>query len=174
MEILSLKTNALNQNNYNKNALTPEFIGSLQVYPINYQSKNCLPCDGYTLKIADYDLLYSVIGKQFNKGTEQEDEFSIPDYNVTGEFLQPNTTANIKKQAGLPNITANFSGDDFKMASLGGAFYYSGTGNGSHCETVTGSFNIVQFNASRCSSIYGASTTVQPPARTVQVFIRYK
>ena len=44
MEIKSLKTNPLNQNNYNKNALTPEVVGSLITYPINYVDENCLPC----------------------------------------------------------------------------------------------------------------------------------
>ena len=38
MEILSLNTNSLNQNNYNKINLTPEFIGSLIIYPVN-----CVP-----------------------------------------------------------------------------------------------------------------------------------
>ena len=31
MEILGLKTPTLNQNNYNNNQLTPEFVGSLIV-----------------------------------------------------------------------------------------------------------------------------------------------
>ena len=32
----------------------------------------------------------------------------------------------------------------------------------------------INFNASRCSSIYGNSTTVQPPAVTVRYYIRAK
>ena len=36
MGIVSLKTNQLNQNQYNRNLLTPEFIGSLVIYPIDY------------------------------------------------------------------------------------------------------------------------------------------
>ena len=174
MEILGLKTSILNQNNYNNNQLTPEFIGSLIVFPVNCSHPKCLPCDGYTLKRVDYEQLFSVIGTQFNDGTEAEDEFRIPDYNITGEFLQPNSTANKTIKAGIPNITGYISGDDYKMAQIGGAFYYSGTASGTHNETVSGSFNVVHFNASRSSSIYGSSTTVQPPARTVQVCIRYK
>jgi len=110
----------------------------------------------------------------FNKGTEAADEFRIPDYNITGVFLQPNSVANKSINAGLPNITGYISGDDYKMASIGGAFYYSGTASGQHCETVGGSFNIIQFNASRISTIYGKSATVQPPSKTVQICIRYK
>lgn len=174
MEILKLQTNFTNQNNYSNNQLTPEFIGSLVVFPINISHPKCLPCDGYVLKRIDYEQLFSVIGTQFNDGTEAEDEFRIPDYNITGEFLQPNSVANKRIVAGLPNITGYISGDDYKMAQIGGAFYFSGTASGSHQETVSGSFNIVRFDASRSSSIYGKSTTVQPPTRTVQICIRYK
>lgn len=174
MEILKLQTNFTNQNNYSNNQLTPEFIGSLVVFPINISHPKCLPCDGYVLKRIDYEQLFSVIGTQFNDGTEAEDEFRIPDYNITGEFLQPNSGANKRIVAGLPNITGYISGDDYKMAQIGGAFYFSGTASGSHQETVGGSFNIVRFDASRSSSIYGKSTTVQPSAKTVQVCIRYK
>ena len=174
MEILDLKTNLLNQNNYTHNQLTSTFVGSLITYPINYIHPKCLPCDGYILKIADYKDLYSVIKDNFNKGTEGADEFRIPDYNITGVFLQPNSVANKSINAGLPNITGYISGDDYKMASIGGAFYYSGTASGQHCETVGGSFNIIQFNASRISTIYGKSATVQPPSKTVQICIRYK
>ena len=34
--------------------------------------------------------------------------------------------------------------------------------------------NIYDFNASRSSSIYGKSSTVQPPSQGVHVCIRYK
>ena len=161
MEILKLQTNFTNQNNYSNNQLTPEFIGSLVVFPINISHPKCLPCDGYVLKRIDYEQLFSVIGTQFNDGTEAEDEFRIPDYNITGEFLQPNSVANKRIVAGLPNITGYISGDDYKMAQIGGAFYFSGTASGSHQETVTGSFNIVRFDASRSSTIYGGSNTRQ-------------
>ncbi len=87
MEILNLKTNSLNQNNYSKNNLTPEFIGSLVTYPVDYTNEKCLPCDGYKLKIADYEQLYAVIGSKFNDGTEESDEFRIPDYNISKRFF---------------------------------------------------------------------------------------
>ena len=89
MEILKLKTNSLNQNNYSQNQLTPDFVGTLVVYPINFSHPKCLPCDGYILKRIDYEQLFSVIGTQFNDGTEAEDEFRIPDYNISKRFLQP-------------------------------------------------------------------------------------
>ena len=145
MEILGLKTNLLNQNNYTNNQLTPDFIGSLITYPINYTHPKCLPCDGYVLKIADYELLYSVIGTQFNDGTEAEDEFRIPDYNITGVFLQPSLKANQNKVAGLPNITGYISGDDYKMAQIGGAFYFSGTASGKSSRNSRWKFQYCSF-----------------------------
>jgi hypothetical protein len=39
-----------------------------------------LPCDGRPLHAEDYPLLYGVIGNQYNKGTEPEGVFRIPDY----------------------------------------------------------------------------------------------
>ena len=171
MEILDLKTNLLNQNNYNKNNLTPEFIGSLVIYPKNYIHEKTLACDGYVLKIRDYEQLYSVIGKDFNNGKEASDEFRIPDYNISKRFLQPTTNAGIKIEAGLPNITGTFG-----VCGVGytptGAFQY--LKKGSALSNSGEADNIYDFNASRSSSIYGKSSTVQPPSQGVHVCIRYK
>ena len=171
MEILDLKTNLLNQNNYTYNQLTSAFVGSLVTYPINYIPPKCLPCDGYILKIADYKELYSVIKDNFNNGTEAADEFRIPDYNISKRFLQPTTNAGIKIEAGLPNITGTFG-----VCGVGytptGAFQY--LKKGSALSNSGEADNIYDFNASRSSSIYGKSSTVQPPSQGVHVCIRYK
>ena len=79
------------------------------------------------------------------------------------------TNANTTKAAGLPNITGRvYSGDN----GLGptDAFYTSGNSNG-----PTGNYAnrpVIYFNASRSSSIYGKSSTVQPPAYVVNVWRR--
>lgn len=171
MKIKSLKTNPLNQNNYNKNSLTPEFVGSLVIYPKNYTHEKTLACDGYVLKIQDYEQLYSVIGKDFNDGTESNDEFRIPDYNISGRFLQPNSKAGTKIEAGLPNIvgTIGVCGTGYTPT---GAFQY--WKKGAALSNSGEADNLHDFNASRCSKIYGNSTTVQPPAQGVHVCIRYK
>lgn len=87
MGIKNLTTNQLNQNGYSTNTQTREKIGALYTFPIDYTPSDCLSCEGFVLKIADYKQLYSIIGKRFNKGTEQEDEFRIPDYNITELFI---------------------------------------------------------------------------------------
>lgn len=166
MEILSLKTNPLNQNNYNKNTLTPENIGSLLIYPVGYTPETCLSCDGYVLKIVDYELLYSVIGKKFNSGSEQSDEFRIPDYNISKRFLQPGVDVGSFIEAGLPDH--NHSVVAFYWNYPGAA--EEGRGNpdyGNHLQLWT-------TNASASNPIYGRSSTVQPPSQIVHVCIRYK
>ena len=166
MGIVSLKTNQLNQNQYNRNLLMPEFIGSLIIYPIDYTHHNCLPCDGYILKILDYQLLYSVIGTKFNTGEEASDEFRIPDYNITKRFLQPGENVGALIEAGLPThthtITMNRtdkSGNDTDCV-----WSYGENRNGAAKVTSSAPNN----------TIYGKSTTVQPPSQVVHICIRYK
>ena len=98
--------------------------------------------------------------------------------NLTGRFLEGVTSASAAKQAkaaGLPNITGTFiSVDDNGPVTPSGAFYiynnlgyYTG-GGGGNSEPKIG------FDASRCSSIYGKSTTVQPNAYTVMYIMKIK
>lgn len=174
MEILKLKTNSLNQNNYSQNQLTPDFVGTLVVYPINFSHPKCLPCDGYILKRIDYEQLFSVIGTQFNDGTEAEDEFRIPDYNISKRFLQPGSNAGVKIEAGLPNITGSFGIGDSSGTTTSGVFYTIASTRWNEGGGKAGSNPNVGFNASRSSSIYGKSSTVQPSSQVVQICIRYK
>lgn len=172
MEIKSLKTNPLNQNNYNQNLLTPEFVGSLVVYPIGYTHEKTLACDGYVLKIEDYQKLYAVIGKKFNTGSEATDEFRIPDYNISGRFLQPSSKPATKVEAGLPNIEGVVGAIGVSGAKYSGAFYKHSNG-GALSNSGDPDYN-AGFQASRSNAIYGKSTTVQPPSQGVHVCIRYK
>lgn len=103
MELLTLITNEVNQNGYHFNKLTKNKIGILYIAPVNMIPEDCLACDGYVLKISDYKKLYSAIGNYFNTGSEQPDEFRIPDYNITKRFLQPSQNVGILIEAGLPS-----------------------------------------------------------------------
>ena len=166
MEILNLKTTSLNQNNYSQNLQTPEFVGSLITYPIDYVHPKCLPCDGFVLKRIDYEQLFSVIGTKFNDGTEGSDEFRIPDYNISKRFLQPGSGAGIKIAAGLPDHTHTVVALYWDASGIA----EEGRGNPDygHQKTLTTS------KASANNSIYGNSNTVQPPSQLVHVCIRYK
>ena len=166
MEIKQVKHSYLNQNGYNKNSLTKERIGTLFIYPIDFTPDDCLSCDGYSLLIEDYKELYSVIGTKFNQVGDAEGTFRVPDYNISGRFLQPHVTSGIKIEAGLPNHYHTVV-----------AFYWNypgaaeeGRGNpdyGNHLALTTSW-------ASECNPIYGNSATVQPPSQTVHLVIKYK
>ena len=182
MKIINLITNEVNQNGYNFNLLTKNKIGFLYTAPVNIVPEDCLACDGYVLKIEDYKKLYAVIGTTFNTGDETEDEFRIPDYNITEEFLQPTKKAGISIAAGLPNITGSaFSaglGREATTSTFTGAFATSTEGNATvqgGADNTAGKFNgTLRIDASKSNSIYGKSTTVQPPSKGVHVCIRYK
>ncbi|MBQ2611253.1 tail fiber protein [bacterium] len=172
-KIGKLKTPSINQNGYNKNTQTKERIGTLFVYPVNYTPEDCLSCDGYVLNIEDYEDLYNIIGTKFNQTGDLEGTFRIPDYNITGRILQPNQDVGVNIEAGLPNITGavpNFWCGG--PTSANGAFALSGSGTTYGGGSSSGKgFN---FDASRSSSIYGKSATVQPNTQTVHICIKYK
>lgn len=86
------------------------------------------------------------------------------------------TNANQHIAAGLPNITGDFNKQCFVNYSSGtdnGALY---TGSGNSPQTAGGTSGscpyTVSIDASRSSSIYGNSNTVQPPAYTVNIWVR--
>ncbi len=185
MKISNLITNEVNQNEYHFNKLTRNKIGILYVAPVNIVPEDCLACDGYVLKIIDYKKLHSVIGNYFNTGEEAEDEFRIPDYNITGRFLQPSKNVGISINAGLPNITgaltippsATWSDiSDLTVECLSGAFY--GTNRSLMYSDNVNTWGVCLdsfiLDASRSNGIYGSSNTVQPPSQTVHVCIKYK
>lgn len=140
MEILSLNTSDINQNGYHYNKLTRNKIGFIYTAPINITPDDCLACDGYILRISDYKKLYTIIGKTFNSGVESEDEFRIPDYNITKRFLQPATNPGIQIAACLPQHT-----HDAVTSSAGSHTHSRGTMN------ITGNFKVVDWGANSAS-----------------------
>ena len=175
MEILTLNSNEINQNGYHFNKLTRNKIGFIYTAPIKIVPDDCLACDGYVLKIADYKKLYSVIGKTFNTGTEAEDEFRIPDYNVTKRFLQPSQDVGNQIDAGLPNITGSTKYILYKNSfTSSGAFKLGEKGVTNDLNTGGSNSYTLNFDASASNSIYGKSSTVQPASHTVHLCIKYK
>jgi len=130
MEILSLNPNEINQNGYHINKLTRNKIGFIYIAPANIIPEDCLSCDGYVLKISDYKKLYSVIGTTYNTGTENVDEFRIPDYNITGRFLQPGINIGTQIVAGLPQHTHSGT------TSSNGTHTHTAQSAGAHTHTI--------------------------------------
>lgn len=185
MKLLTLSTNEINQNGYHFNKLTRNKIGFIYTAPIKIVPDDCLACDGYILKIDDYKKLYSIIGSTFNNGEEAEDEFRIPDYNITNRFLQPSQEVGVIKEAGLPThkhfefsskvdgaSSDNKSTQQLRNNMQVNSLWYSGYA--AYVLARTSSAADVGLSSTPNNSIYGKSTTVQPPAQTVHLCIKYK
>lgn len=86
----------------------------------------------------------------------------------TGTGSNGNTTI----EAGIPNITGQFVAANSAAASGSGAFNVVKTENGKGWDGTSAMRSTYGFDASRSSSVYGKSTTVQPPAYVVNVWRR--
>lgn len=95
--------------------------------------------------------------------------------NLKGRVLQSydsTPTKGVFLEAGLPNIAGVCGNMEEENAIWRGAFYGIGTPQGAAYHD-RGGVN-AYFDASRCSPIYGRSSTVQPPAYTVYYIIKIK
>lgn len=92
--------------------------------------------------------------------------FKLPRTKFGFEGLRTNVGDDI--EAGLPNITGKFN-SVYNSDNLSGAFGWQGNmpTQGPNNSSFTGGMN---FDASRSSSIYGNSTTVQPPATQMYLY----
>lgn len=190
MKILNLHTNEVNQNDYHYNKLTKNKIGILYIAPLNIVPDDCLACDGYVLKIADYKKLYSAIGSKFNTGSETSEEFRIPDYNITGRFLQPGANCGSQISAGIPSIdlALRVDGGGTSKQYYGNTYLtaYGTDDYGGTMSTLTNNSDEYMFQMSKAAknkkagdlildtNIYGKSKTVQPPSQIVHICIKYK
>ena len=123
-----------------------------------------LECNGQSC--AAYPELAAALGKN-----------TVPDYR--GRFLEGAATAGTVKEAGLPNIMGRVNTGvrktDEVSAVSEGSLFISENGSGKHA--YDGGYNtliyqIVSLDASRSSSVYGKSDTVQPPSVTVRYLIK--
>lgn len=126
-------------------------------------------CNGAAVSRTTYANLFNEIGTTYGAG-DGSTTFNLP--NTVARFLEGGIGAGTYHEAGLPNITGNISA--FK-SSISGAFVgsnntnrYDGWNDNEDEYAVSTS-----FDASRSNGIYGASTTVQPPAMTVIYCIKY-
>ena len=174
MEILTLNSNEINQNGYHINKLTRNKIGFIYIAPANIIPDDCLACDGYVLKISDYKKLYSAIGKTYNTGVENDDEFRIPDYNISGRFLQPSKNIGLKIEAGLPNHRHDIGLDNYAGSKYGTRTTSTNSKQAGWGSAAVNNLSGYTSYASDSNTLYGNSTTVQPPSQTILTCIKYK
>jgi hypothetical protein len=86
------------------------------------------------------------------------------------------SNANSTIEAGLPNITGKFSNNCMQYGNEGadeGALYHENYGYSQAAGGTDWSGTMaIGFSAARSNGIYGASSTVQPPAYRVNVWRR--
>lgn len=165
-------------------------IGSIQAYGGMSAPTNWLICDGSAVSRTDYKELFQIIGVSFGEG-DGVTTFNLPDFRgrvLTGAGSLNSISYELgqKKDAGLPNISgkagrsySEYNKGNTSYANLvSGPFYYNvseeygtpndlGTGNG---DAIRNHY----FDASRVSSIYGNSTTVQPNTTVANYIIKAK
>ena len=134
-------------------------------YPPDYE--HLLLCNGQTISADDYPELVKALGTNV-----------LP--NLNGRVLQGAETAGEYKEAGLPNITgqlwyssSNCSENPVPTYPVGALFWKNPSNKGYNIDYgSTQKYGTdVAIDASRSNPIYGASTTVQPPAYTVKFYI---
>ena len=152
-------------------------VGSYIQFAGSQAPDGFLVCNGGEISRTTYSALFAVIGTTYGSG-DGSTTFNLP--NLTDRFLQGSTTSGTVKNAGLPNITGGISfhgaGTGTNLQAASGSFvgvtardqFYGGTQAGG-----ASSYDGFDLNASRSSSIYGNSTTVQPPALTCLICIKY-
>ena len=145
--------------------------GKIEWFAFNTAPDGYLVCNGAKISRETYADLFAVIGTTFGSG-DGSTTFALP--NLINKFAQGSTTVGTVKSAGLPNITGSFKENYGWGYTTTGAFKTTSTTSSSidaHPGGVVN--NDVNFDASGSNSIYGNSTTVQPPALTLLPCIKY-
>lgn len=170
-------TSATNDGNGNNiaNTYLPAVVGAVVAFAGSTSPAGWLLCDGSAVSRTTYAALFAVIGTTYGSGNGST-TFNLP--NLVNKFIQGNATSGTVKSAGLPNITGSFWKNGVNCGyfdGVSGAF--GGTPFSTHPVAVeSGTYSLyatVNIDASRSSSIYGNSTTVQPPALTMRYIIKY-
>lgn len=134
-----------------------------------------LYCNGAAVSRTTYTALFSAIGTGYGAGNGSS-TFNLPDFRNRVPQGGSSATDRGNIAAGLPNITgkshAGKGGSGFDYETEGGAFRLESSSSSNSGEGNKWQGSIENFDASRCSSIYGNSTTVQPPAVKVMFIIK--
>ena len=141
-------------------------VGFIALYAGSNVPDGWFRCDGSTIAnmATNYPKLYAVLGTNV-----------LP--NSSGRALYGAESGNNVRQlvaAGLPNITGSYvSISDSRKYIVSDALYKGAYGAYSYASATRTEGYGIGFDASRSNSIYGNSTTVQPPAIKLNVLIRH-
>lgn len=170
-------------------------IGEIRWFAMSTPPEGWLVCNGASVFTSDYAALFAAIGKTFTpRYLDESLKIEDPQYSNPYIFLLPNLMGKVpwgsssqigtEMEAGLPDIkgTATYINSDggSNLASEAykdkGALFFSIYDHVGRFKTDLEPGNSkrdLMFAASRSNKIYGASTTVQPPALCLLPCIRY-
>ena len=160
---------------YNLGTLAVVPSGAVIPFAGSTAPQGYLLCDGREVSWTDYPYLFSVIGTTYGEG-DGNTTFNLP--NLKDKFIEGSGTNAVgtEMSAGLPNITGEFGAQgSTDVINVGtGAFRVIQKGKIDDGYSSTNNYSLKQsFDASRSSSIYGNSDTVQPPAICMNYIIKY-
>ena len=146
-------------------------VGTIVAFAANsVPSGGYLICNGAAVSRTTYSRLFATIGTLYGEG-DGSTTFNVPD--LTDRFIQFNGTAGIVKAAGLPNATGYTAKMCSDGASWNGALVKGADGNTGTTTHGSNVWRSVKLDLSQSNAIFGASTTVQPPAVTMRPYIKY-
>ena len=151
------------------NIVVPDALptGSYIQFAGSQAPEGFLVCNGGAISRTTYSKLFAVIGTTYGSG-DGSTTFNLP--NLIDRFLQGSSTSGTVKNAGLPNIKGWADGM-LGLTGSGGALAIENASLGNQSSS-TGYHSLI-FDASFSNSIYGNSSTVQPPALTCLICIKY-
>lgn len=166
-------------------------IGEIRWFAMSQPPEGWLVCNGAAVGTSDYAALFAAIGKTFTPQlTSTDPDVENPEYSDPTVFRLPNLMGKVpwgtssqvgtEMKAGMPNITGQATfissdGVDNTQYPDRGALYWTNYAYSARMQTVSGTGKRdLMIDASRSNNIYGASTTVQPPALCLLPCIRYE
>lgn len=140
--------------------------GTIEYFAMPTPPEGYLKADGAEVERATYPDLFDAIGTMFGVGNG-ETTFNLPD--LIDRFAEGSHRPGRKLEAGLPNVSGGMSPTGLtSVSNTYGAFYNELSNTTDYRSDVREGYGVRWgFNASRSSSIYGASQTVQPAALTL-------
>ena len=148
--------------------------GSIIAYAANtIPDGGFLLCNGAEVSRTTYATLFSIIGTTYGSG-DGSTTFALP--NLTDKFIQGSGTAGTVKAAGLPNIYGALNraiGESAYSATSPNALSRGDGAEKGYSDSSSHPLKTLYINAKTYNSIYGNSTTVQPPALTMRFYIKY-
>lgn len=147
-------------------------VGTIIIWTTATAPVGYLICDGSAVSRTTYSDLFSVIGTTYGVGNGSS-TFNLP--NFTNRFIEGGTVGTYKA-AGLPDITGTIAANGILWGRATG-FFNGNAGSGQAGQNGlaanAGAVGTLTVKASYSNSIYGSSTTVQPPALCVKMIIKY-